>query len=152
KTRNRTSPASQVPKSRHIRLHCASLPEFFIAHAEILPITTRRCRIRNCTMQRRIRRCNLKKPLARVLLVFGVLASGALATLAVQLTPQKAPDAVEAAQKPSPTTPARPEERKTDHDQSAVFSSVRAEPNSTAVDSQPKAGKITGFDFYRDPL
>jgi len=89
----------------------------------------------------------------RATLVIAVLTTAVLAALGVQGTPQKAPaDAVEAAQKPSPTPLARPEERKTAHDESFEFSAANAEPSSRAVTTQPKGGRISGFDFYRDPL
>jgi cytochrome c peroxidase len=61
-------------------------------------------------------------------------------------------DAVREAQQPSPTQSKRPEQVKTEHDRSSVFDSPEADPTSPAVAKQPKEGKISGFDFYRDPL
>jgi len=46
----------------------------------------------------------------------------------------------------------RPEQQKNDHDLSDVFRATRAQPASDAINSQPDAGKILGFEFYRDPL
>lgn len=46
----------------------------------------------------------------------------------------------------------RPEQQKTAHDQSNVFSATNAEPSSPVFKTQPKAGQNSGFDFYRDPL
>jgi cytochrome c peroxidase len=61
-------------------------------------------------------------------------------------------DAVEAAQKPAAVPNNRPEQQKTDHDRSALFTLADAEPSSAVFRNQPNAGRLTGFDFYRDPL
>jgi cytochrome c peroxidase len=65
--------------------------------------------------------------------------------------PPASPDAVQQAQQPSPTSAKRPEQVKTEHDRSAVFDAPPP-PSSPAFQAQPKEGKITGFDFFRDPL
>jgi cytochrome c peroxidase len=44
----------------------------------------------------------------------------------------------------------RPEQHLTDHDKSDVF--AKAAPLTAALQGQPKGGKMTGFDFARDPL
>jgi cytochrome c peroxidase len=90
----------------------------------------------------------------RALLAICVLAAFALTSLSFQQqNPPKNPtDAVEAAQRQKPTAPARPEETKTDHDQSPVFNAPNAEPSSPVFRNQPEGGRISGFDFYRDPL
>jgi hypothetical protein len=62
------------------------------------------------------------------------------------------PDAVEDAQPPQPVAIRRPEQRKTDHDNSNEFAATNAAPSSPAFRSQPDQGEIRGFDFYRDPL
>jgi len=62
------------------------------------------------------------------------------------------PDAVTNGQTHKSVAPARPEERKTDHDRSDIFDTRNARPGSEALKTQPKEGKITGFDFYRDGL
>ena len=46
----------------------------------------------------------------------------------------------------------RPEQKKTPHDLSDVFKATNAKPSSPVTNDQPKQGKISGFDFYRDPL
>src|SRR4051794_17893455 len=61
-------------------------------------------------------------------------------------------DAVQEAQRVASVTATRPEQRKSDHDRSTVFEAPNAKPNSPVTNDQPKQGKITGFDFYRDPL
>jgi cytochrome c peroxidase len=66
--------------------------------------------------------------------------------------PRRSNDAVDAAQQPSPAQVRRPEQRKTGHDRSDEFDARKAKASSPAFDTQPKDGKITGFDFYRDPL
>jgi cytochrome c peroxidase len=61
-------------------------------------------------------------------------------------------DAVAEAQQPQQVPAQRPEQQKTEHDRSTVFDVQNAEPSSPVFKSQPKEGKISGFDFYRDPL
>ena len=56
------------------------------------------------------------------------------------------------AQTPRRVEAKRPEQRLTDHDRPDRFSAKTATPSSPAFKDQPKEGKITGFDFYRDPL
>src|SRR5690606_15242978 len=46
----------------------------------------------------------------------------------------------------------RPEQQLTDHDRSDKFNPAKPAPISEALKSQPKEGRITGFDFARDPL
>jgi cytochrome c peroxidase len=58
-------------------------------------------------------------------------------------------DTVEEAQRPNKATADRPEQQKSQHDR-ADFG--KADPSSPVFKDQPKAGQITGFDFYRDPL
>ena len=61
-------------------------------------------------------------------------------------------DAVVRAQEPAPIQTQRPEQQKTAHDRSNVFDELNAEPSSPAFRNQPGQGKVSGFDFYRDPL
>ena len=61
-------------------------------------------------------------------------------------------DAVAEAQQPAPVKVTRPEQKKTPHDTSAVFDPGKAAPSSPVFETQPKAGKVSGFDFARDPL
>src|SRR5690242_13766618 len=67
-----------------------------------------------------------------------------------QQPPQR--DAVQEAQRVASVPATRPEQRKSDHDRSTVFEAPNAKPNSPVTNDQLKQGKITGFDFYRDPL
>jgi len=94
----------------------------------------------------------------------GILGCGALALVVAaseaagpqqpqQPDPTPAPyDAVAAAQEQNEVPAERPEQRKTEHDRSDVFDATKAKPSSPALKQQPKEGKISGFDFYRDPL
>src|SRR3954447_10316031 len=65
---------------------------------------------------------------------------------------QRVPDAVQEAQRSIQPAAKRPEQTKTAHDQSGDFSATNADPASPAFKTQPKEGRISGFDFYRDPL
>jgi cytochrome c peroxidase len=71
---------------------------------------------------------------------------------AQQPSPPAPSDAVSAGQQPSAVQTSRPEQKKTAHDLSDVFKASNAKSSSPVVDDQPKQGKISGFDFYRDPL
>lgn len=46
----------------------------------------------------------------------------------------------------------RPEQHLTDHDKSDMFDPTKPAPLNPALKHQPKEGRITGFDFARDPL
>jgi cytochrome c peroxidase len=62
-------------------------------------------------------------------------------------------DAVQEAQAPASAVPiTRPEQQKQPQDRPDRFTAPNAQPSSPAFAAQPDAGKITGFDFYRDPL
>jgi cytochrome c peroxidase len=61
-------------------------------------------------------------------------------------------DAILRAQQTSPVAMKRPEQMRTAHDLSDIFDARKADPSSPVFLSQPKQGKISGFDFYRDPL
>jgi len=61
-------------------------------------------------------------------------------------------DAIERAERPSRVSVERPEQKKTPHDLSDIFSAKNAQPLSPVFENQPKEGKLSGFDFYRDPL
>ncbi|MDB5310958.1 MAG: hypothetical protein JWO38_5160 [Gemmataceae bacterium] len=74
------------------------------------------------------------------------------------------PVAVDKKQPARPTDPAaeavrvrpvpadRPELKLTEHDKSDIFDSTRPAPVTPALKNQPNQGRITGFDFARDPL
>jgi hypothetical protein len=66
--------------------------------------------------------------------------------------PAAPPDAVAQAQQPTQVQGTRPEQNKTDHDRSTIFNPPEAKPSSPVLNDQPKQGKNSGFDFYRDPL
>jgi cytochrome c peroxidase len=46
----------------------------------------------------------------------------------------------------------RPEQQLNDHDRSELFDPTKPAPLTPALKDQPKQGRITGFDFARDPL
>jgi cytochrome c peroxidase len=91
-----------------------------------------------------------------VLFAFLALAvSGVIFFSAVGIGQQRVPrpsDAAEDAQTPQPVQSQRPEQQKSQHDQSDVFSGTNAPPSSQTFESQPDQGKMLGFDFARDPL
>src|SRR6185295_4334236 len=63
---------------------------------------------------------------------------------------QEAPrDAVLEGQTTKSVSPIRPEQRKTDHDRSAIFDARNAPSSADALKAQAKEGKATGFDFSR---
>jgi cytochrome c peroxidase len=66
--------------------------------------------------------------------------------------PTPLPDAIQEAQAARRQEGSRPEQAKSAHDRSDVFAPGKASPASTALAAQPEGGKITGFDFRRDPL
>ena len=86
------------------------------------------------------------------ILVSIFLCAGTGLCPAQQNQPRPSTDAVTRAQTPAPVQNARPEQNKTGHDTSNVFDAQNAIAASPVSSSQPNAGKITGFDFYRDPL
>ena len=61
-------------------------------------------------------------------------------------------DAVAEAQTSREVPIERPEQKKTEHDRADLFDAPKARPSSPVFEDQPKEGRITGFDFYRDPL
>jgi cytochrome c peroxidase len=66
--------------------------------------------------------------------------------------PRPLPDAVSEAQEPRVVQIERPEQRKTEHDRSEIFKAQKAKPSSPTFLDQLRDGKISGFDFVRDPL
>jgi len=96
----------------------------------------------------------MKKKMSKQLWVMLTILSAYVLSTAAQQAPQTqtSPDAIEEAQRPRNSAPSRPEQNKSAHDQSAIFSAPSAKPASDVSDGQPKQGKISGFDFYRDPL
>ena len=66
--------------------------------------------------------------------------------------PRAVKDAVMQVQLPTEVPTSRVEQKRTKHDSSNLFSATQALPNSSALKFQPDDGRVTGFDFYRDPL
>jgi cytochrome c peroxidase len=66
--------------------------------------------------------------------------------------PPRAPDAVQDAQTPRTGGATRPEQQKSQHDRSDVFSAQSAPASSTVLENQPDKGQGLGFDFARDPF
>ena len=100
----------------------------------------------------------MNKRSIQILFAAGILAGGVTA-LSFQQTPNAGPaepqrpgDAIQGAQKPDAAPVTRPEQRKSTHDSSATFGFAGAQPSSPVFRDQPKEGRISGFDFYRDPL
>src|SRR2546421_8178434 len=60
-------------------------------------------------------------------------------------------DAVADAQTPREVPAERPEQKKTRHDRSDVFMATKARLVNPALEDQPQEGKVTGFEFFRDP-
>jgi cytochrome c peroxidase len=61
-------------------------------------------------------------------------------------------DAAEDAQRVVQSPPTRPEQRLKEHDKSPAFDPDKPAPLTKAFTDQPKAGRLSGFDFARDPL
>jgi cytochrome c peroxidase len=80
-----------------------------------------------------------------------VLGAGSI-LIAWAQTPQRQRDAVAEAQRSAAAPASRVEQQKTEHDRSSVFDSKNALPSSPVSRTQPKQGRISGFDFVRDPL
>ncbi len=67
-------------------------------------------------------------------------------------TARRPPDAAAEAMEVRAVPADRPELQLTEHDRSDVFDFRKPAPVSPALKGQPKEGRITGFDFARDPL
>lgn len=92
-------------------------------------------------------------PWGSLKLLLALLLTGSVAAAAEDKKPPRPPhDAVTEAQEPRTVPIERPEQKKTDHDRSDIFKAQKAKPSSPVFENQPRDGKITGFDFYRDPL
>jgi cytochrome c peroxidase len=72
--------------------------------------------------------------------------------VSAQVAAPKPPDAVDQAQRPNDVPINRPEQQKTAQDDPEKVKAANAKPSSPVFKQQPKEGKISGFDFYRDPL
>src|SRR6185312_4492094 len=88
-----------------------------------------------------------------VKILLAVFLTGCVTAAAEDKKVPRAPhDAVAQAQETRTVPIERPEQRKTDHDRSAIFDAQKARSSSPAFLDQPRDGKNSGFDFYRDPL
>jgi cytochrome c peroxidase len=61
-------------------------------------------------------------------------------------------DAIQEAQTPREVAATRPEQRLSEHDRSQRFKGDEAPASSPALADQPEKGRLSGFDFVRDPL
>lgn len=82
--------------------------------------------------------------------LFGMLLGSCLVAFAE--TPKRSNDIVEDAQTPRTVSSDRPEHKKSEHDRSDLFNAQKAAPSSPVFKDQPKEGKVSGFDFFRDGL
>jgi hypothetical protein len=87
------------------------------------------------------------------------LMAGELALLAYAQEPTtnpatggSPPDAVAEAQLCKEVPGERPEQKKTAHDLSDIFSPSKALPTTKALANQTDQGQMLGFDLYRDPV
>lgn len=62
------------------------------------------------------------------------------------------PDAVAEVQRRPAAPIRRPEQKQSEHDQAVTSAAPKAAPVSPAFKDQPKEGRLSGFDFARDPL
>lgn len=106
-------------------------------------------------MEQKVDKTTGKPPMyraSRTLIAIGL--TGCVTVAGAQDTKQQRPphDAVAEAQETRSVPSERPEQRKTEHDRSAVFEAQHARPSSPVFMNQLRDGKASGFDFYRDPL
>jgi hypothetical protein len=97
---------------------------------------------------------NMSQNRTRILNAFSAGTATLLFIAWAQQPPASRPqrDAVSEAQQPSQVKAARPEQQKTPHDNADVFNPAKASPSSPVFETQPKQGRVSGFDFARDPL
>ncbi len=67
-------------------------------------------------------------------------------------SPQSPHDAVTEAQTTQDVPAERPEQKKTEHDLSDIFSPSKAQPTTSALGNQTDGGQFLGFDLYKDPV
>jgi cytochrome c peroxidase len=88
-----------------------------------------------------------------VLIALGLLTGGLLAVSARPDDPKGPPrDPAAEAVKAQPVPADRPEQKPTAHDKSDKFDWTKPAPLTPALKDQPNGGRITGFEFSRDPL
>jgi cytochrome c peroxidase len=66
--------------------------------------------------------------------------------------PRSPRDAVVDAQTPRDVPSERPEQKKTEHDLSDIFSPSKALPTTGALSNQTDQGQFLGFDLFKDPV
>ena len=89
----------------------------------------------------------------RILWMLGLAVAPVVVTAAsLAQAPAAPPDAVQDVQNPRAVPATRPEQQKTDHDRSDVFTPGKPAPLNPALNDQPDQGRVTGFDFSRDPF
>jgi len=81
-----------------------------------------------------------------------LLTLGIGAVVWAQQAPPAPRDAVAEGQQSNQPPANRPEQTKNEHDQSNVFDPPQARPSSPIFVQQPKEGKNTGFDPFKDPF
>lgn len=86
--------------------------------------------------------------------MLAMLVGGGGAARAQDAPPRGAtlPDAPAEVQTPRQVPATRPEQRLSEHDKSPMFESGKPAPLTPAFGGQPEEGRVTGFEFYRDPL
>ena len=95
----------------------------------------------------------MKKAAGVIAIVISVFFGLCALQLRAQLVPSEPRrDAIQEAQTPKEVPITRPEQKMNDHDKASIFNATQAPPSSSAFVTQPNAGKMPGFDFYRDPL
>ena len=100
-----------------------------------------------------VRMHNARFPRGPLKLLLAVFLTGCVTAAAEDKKPPRPPhDAVAQAQEPRTVPIERPEQRKTEHDGSTIFEAQKARSSSPVFLNQPRDGKSSGFDFYRDPL
>jgi len=95
---------------------------------------------------------NRLTPPVVLVLTAAVLSSGLVAAISSAAQQERPRDAVDEAQSPRNVPATRPEQQKTAHDRALEAAAKNPPPASPVFKNQPKEGKITGFDFFRDPL
>jgi cytochrome c peroxidase len=86
-------------------------------------------------------------------IVIPLVGVALLGAWVVNATPQQpVRDPAAEAVKAQPVLAERPEQQQTEHDKSDKFDWKKPAPLTPALKDQPNGGRITGFEFSRDPL
>jgi cytochrome c peroxidase len=84
--------------------------------------------------------------------LFGFIANNAIGKNDREASKKDSDDAVVRAQETRAVEKKEIDKQTEAHDKSEIFKASNATPLSDAFKNQPDNGKISGFDFYRDPL